>query len=82
MKTNILILLIVSTFALYSCTKSYIIDMAPEVEKIIEESEQKPHKDSIDVKANVDTTNTNDTSKVPIGFNVTVEDWEERNVNI
>lgn len=56
--------------------------MAPEVKKIIEENEQKPHKDSIDVKANADTTNVNDTSKVPIGFNVTVEDWEEKNINM
>ena len=37
-------------------------------------------KDSIEIKTNVDTTEINDTSRVPIDFNVSVDDWQEENI--
>lgn len=80
MKTKTLLLVITTILTLNSCLKTEIINMAPVVEKIIEKEKSKPRKDSIEVKTHVDTTEINDTSRVPIDFNVSVDDWQEENI--
>ena len=80
MKAKTLLLVITTILTLNSCLKTEIINMAPVVEKIIEKEKSKPRKDSIEVKTNVDTTEINDTSRVPIDFNVSVDDWQEENI--
>lgn len=80
MKTKTLLLVITAILTLNSCLKTEIIDMAPVVEKIIEKEKLKPRKDSMEVKTNVDTTEVNDTLRVPIDFNVSVDDWQEENI--
>ena len=60
-----------------SCMKTTIIG-APIEEKADTVMTKKPQKDF----APKDTTNTSDTIRVPINFNVTVEEWEETDIDM
>lgn len=76
--TRIIILTI--CFAFIGCMKTEVLN-APEVEQVDTVSMYKPHRPPHPPVPPSDTTEV-DTSRVPIGFNPSVEDWEENEVDL
>lgn len=70
-----LIILLTSLF-IVSCLKTDIINYTPEpVDTVMVQKRQKPHKPFN--PPTIDSTDVNDTTREPMGWNPTVEDWEE-----
>ena len=75
--TNLLSLSILSL--LTSCVKTEVLN-APTYEGIdTAVKREKPHKPDRPPR---DTTEVDDTARVPIGWNPSVEDWNEENINL
>lgn len=70
-------LVFVLSVMITACMKTTIIG-APIEEKADTVMTKKPHKDF----APKDTTNPSDTSRVSIGFDATVEEWEETDIDM
>ena len=63
--------------ALTSCMSTEVIGIIPEqIDTVVM---QKPHRPPHPPLPPRDTTSVDDTSRVGIGFNPTVEDWDEEN---
>lgn len=60
-------------FALTSCMSTEVIGVAPEQTDTVVIEKSKPYKQL----PPRDTTETEDTARIPITFNPSVEDWEE-----
>jgi hypothetical protein len=63
--------------ALTSCISTEVIGIVPET-KVDTTVAKKPHKPL----PPRDTTEVSDTGRAEIGFNPTVEDWEEQDINL
>lgn len=60
-----------------SCIKTEVLN-TPEVEHVDTVMTKKPHKQL----PPSDTTEVTDTARVPIGFNPSVEDWEDEDIDL
>lgn len=64
-----------------SCMKTSVLN-APEVEPTDTVRKYKPHRPPHPPVPPRDTTEVNDTARVPIGFNPSVGDWEEEDIDL
>ena len=76
MKKTTLLSLLLTPLCL-SCIQTEVLNI-PEVEHADTVMTKKPHKPY----PPSDTTEVNDTARVPIGFNPSVEDWEEEDIDL
>lgn len=72
---------LVILLCLASCMKTEVLN-APEVEQIDTVLMRKPHRPPHPPVPPSDTTEVNDTTRVPIGFNPSVGDWDEQDVEL
>lgn len=73
MKKIIVLILAIVIAMIFACSKSVVIDMPP-TRSIGDTTNYTP-------RSKADTTEREDTARVPISFTVTVEDWKEIVVN-
>lgn len=66
---------------LTSCISTEVLN-APEVEPTDTVRMYKPHRPPHPPVPPRDTTEVNDTARVPIGFNPSVGDWEEEDIDL
>lgn len=66
---------------LTSCISTEVLN-APEVEQVDTVRMYKPHRPPHPPLPPSDTTEGNDTARVPIGFNPSVGDWEAEDIDL